>query len=287
MPDTRERPLTLDGKIEEFRSILSRAKHAYQPSKVFGMLSGGNDSTLVVHLAHQSGLLDAAVHINTGIGIPETRQFVGEFCDLYGMKLLEYHAAEGEYERIVMEYGFPGPAAHGLMYQRLKERPLRQLTKEHKGRRRSGKVMLVTGVRKAESVRRMGTTQEISKDEARIWVAPAINWTKADIREYRERFGLPENPVVAALGMSGECKCGAFAHPGELNETCDFSPEFAERIDLLSLALSEAGTVKKREAYEWGWGAYKLPKEKADTGEFKPLCATCELRNQEADYALS
>ena len=45
----------------------------HRPVKTFALFSGGHDSICSTHLAMESGVADAVVHVNTGIGIPQTR----------------------------------------------------------------------------------------------------------------------------------------------------------------------------------------------------------------------
>ena len=56
--------------------LLDVAIRRYKPVAVFGMFSGGHDSICAVHMAAQRPEFTAAVHINTGIGIEQTREFV-------------------------------------------------------------------------------------------------------------------------------------------------------------------------------------------------------------------
>src|SRR5688572_3157485 len=142
-------PLPKDGV-----SIVEQALAEHQPAHIFLMLSGGNDSLGACHFA-ASVLRDRpfhVAHINTGIGIPATREHVYNICARYDWPLKEYCAVhQGQrYEEIVLQHGFPGPAQHLIMFSRLKERALRQLMREHEGT-----VMLISGARKQESAKRM------------------------------------------------------------------------------------------------------------------------------------
>jgi hypothetical protein len=59
-----------------------------------------------------------------------------------------------------------------------------------------------------------------------------LNWTKMDLNAYRRRFAdVPRNEVSALLHMSGECLCGCFGHPDELEEIRMWFPEAAEYLD--------------------------------------------------------
>lgn len=80
------------------------------------------------------------------------------------------------------------------------------------------------------------------------------------------------NPVSEKLHMSGECLCGAFAKPDELEEIRFWFPEVAAEIDRLEAEVAAAG---HREPFcRWGHGQGK-PTEK--TG---PLCTSCDIQPQ-------
>jgi 3'-phosphoadenosine 5'-phosphosulfate sulfotransferase (PAPS reductase)/FAD synthetase len=212
------------------RLDLAIARH--KPIAVFGLFSGGHDSFSATYIASQHPAFTAAVHINTGIGIAATREYVRETCRDRGWKLLEYAAADnvtakGEpdpqiYRDLVIRDGFPGPAGHRWMYARLKERQLRRLQREYgatirkKGQER--RVLYVSGCRSQESERRMATTNEVQLDGPRIWCAPIHDWSKFDTSECLRYAGQPRNQVVDLIHKSGECLCGAFAKKSELAE---------------------------------------------------------------------
>ena len=216
-------------------ATIDEACKGYGCSKVFCLFSGGDDSTAALRVAVEHPNFVAAVHCNTGIGVEQTRIHARETCKKLGVPLIEYEAAKnvnakGEsdpqiYEQMVLEYGFPGPTkfGHGKMYVRLKERGIARLLREHTDRQEN--VVLASGCRNEESVRRMGTTKRIQQGEVypsghvnkrRIWVNHLFDWTKADTLEFAYQNGMKRNPVSKLIGMSGECLCGAYAKEGEL-----------------------------------------------------------------------
>lgn len=252
-------------------SVLDEAEEQYAPSARFALFSGGHDSltatTAAFKWAAARKVEMAAAHINTGTGIPETSEFVRSVCSPRHWPLRELHPPRS-YESIVLEFGFPGPAQHGFMYQRLKERCLRQLVREGKQERRD-RVMLVTGVRQQESVRRMRHVERIQRDGGMVWAAPIWDWSKLDCNRAIERWELPRNPVVDILHMSGECLCGAFARPGEIKELEGWFPKVAERIH----ELEERVEAKGLRACAWGQRPPRVHRGQMKLG---PLCQECE-----------
>ena len=117
------------------------------------LFSGGNDSTILTHLMlpHASH----AGHINTTIGIEETRQFVRDTCAGWGIELIEEMPDDKDhYDRLVIDQGFPGPAQHFKMYQRLKERGLRKIRARFVDDPRTQRVLFIAGRRRDEYPRR-------------------------------------------------------------------------------------------------------------------------------------
>ena len=240
-------------KIGNAVETISAAIAEHNPIRVYALVSGGNDSTVAAHLAVRFGRgVDALVHINTGIGIPETGQYVRSFAQWLEMPLIEKYPPR-EYEDLVMQYGFPGPAAHRYMYSWLKERALREVRREaQEGKRR--RVLFITGVRTTESRRRMGHVESVNRDGNIVWVAPIKDFEHRDIWAYRDEFALPRNEVVA------------FSKPNELEWISLWYPEVADRIRQLERSAEEAGLKSCR----WGPQSSKLLRRSPG-----PLCSDC------------
>ena len=255
---------------ERAAEIWNEAVKTYNPIAKYALFSGGHDSLAVTAWAMEMGA-DAAVHVNTGIGIEQTRMFVRRTCKREGWPLKEYHAGK-PYAELVKQYGFPGPGAHLYMYSWLKERGIRQLIRETKNHRMD-KVMLITGVRSQESRRRMGNVAPIAKEDAKIWVAPFIDMSKIDVNKYIKERGLPSNPVVDKLHMSGECLCGAYAHPGELAEIEYWYPETAAHIRQLEKMAQEYG-------HDGDWESRNKRKAPNVKTKSQMLCTDCNAYTQ-------
>ena len=252
--------------------LIEQAIQEHPPVRaVYGLFSGGHDSLTSTSIAAQHEDFTAAVHINTGIGIEDTREFVRETCKEQGWPLIELHS-ESKYEDLVLNRGgFPqGPKSHSSMYYYLKQRPLDGLirdTKKHRGDR----VVLVTGIRVAESVRRMNAaiSVPIRRDGASVWVNPILEWSARDCNIYMEVMRLRRSPVVDLLHRSGECLCGALAREEEIHEIDLWFPTEAKRIHDLEATARACGLKNTRWASRKKWGD-NVPLT-------LPMCATCEL----------
>lgn len=266
-------------------SILEMAA-ARSPERVYALVSGGHDSATAMYVTHtMEGIsLDGVLHLNTGVAIPATRQFVQERCRALDLEYIEigsdYRYQTEAYRHLVQTYGFPGPAAHRWMYANLKEKPLQRWLTEHT----DGEVILVSGVRKQESRRRMETIADdgIQRALGATWVSPLLEWSGLDVRRYRRAHDLPMNPVVGRLEYSGECLCGAFAHRDELGLIRLFYPDVWRYLQCLELQVLEAvDRTDVPPAYAlWGHGRLRDHERAALVDDEQlTLCASCARRN--------
>jgi 3'-phosphoadenosine 5'-phosphosulfate sulfotransferase (PAPS reductase)/FAD synthetase len=265
-------PLPTDPRAALADATINDAEAEYQPVALFGLFSGGHDSLTSTALAARHPAFTAAVHINTGIGIEDTREFVRETCRAEGWPLIELRS-EAVYEDLVLQRGgFPsGPKSHSSMYWYLKQKPLDGLIRQTK-RKRGDNVGLVTGIRVQESVRRMGAGISVPirrDDHARLWINPILDWSALDCSRFIDAQGLRRNRVVDLLHRSGECLCGALAREGEIDQIDYWFPATGQRIHDLEARARGCGLRKTKWASRKAWG---------DAEQITlPLCASCEV----------
>jgi 3'-phosphoadenosine 5'-phosphosulfate sulfotransferase (PAPS reductase)/FAD synthetase len=277
--------MNIQDRIKQAVDRLASAVTEFEPIAVFALFSGGHDSFSSSYIASLSASFSGAVHINTGIGIPGTRDYVRDTANARGWRLLEYKATENVkadgtpdpqiYADIVRAHGFPGPFGHRMMYSKLKERQLRRLERDvgASGRGKKPKrIIYVSGCRSAESNRRMANTDEVNVDGRRVWVAPIHDWTKADTNELLEVANQPRNLIVDLIHKSGECLCGAFAKKTELAEL-NLWPQTRPAYDAIVKLQEEIGP-----RFGWGWGERPLKNHKTQPGLFgtNALCWSCD-----------
>lgn len=258
------------GERKPFHSLLAPG---------FALFSGGHDSLCATHVAMTAGYAQEVVHVNTGIGIPQTTEFVRDVCRDYGWKLNELHPPVS-YEEIVVEHGFPGPAGHQFMYRRLKERCLAAFARERK-QKRGDQLVYITGIRHQESSRRMKAQQTEWEHAPKLgwtWRAPILEWSKAQCNAYIDVLRLPRNPVVDLLHMSGECLCGSFSHPGEREEIRGWFPWMDQRIAELEERVRAAG----HHACIWGKRPPNVHREQTSLLDVGPLCSSCVYAEESA-----
>lgn len=273
--------LRLDNLIKEAYDIYNFGiqKFIYNDKKILSntciLFSGGNDSTILFYLFKD--IADFAIHINTGIGIPETYMYIQDTCKKFDVPLKVYKSNDDDsYENLVKNFGFPGPAQHFLMYQRLKERALRKAVKENNVPKKE-RIVFLSGKRRDESLRRM-LSPEFVRNRSVVWISPIVNWTKSDINLYRKiNNDIPRNPVSDMLHMSGECMCGSFAKVGERDQVAFFFPNFIRYIESLEGEVQKNNNIAK-ERMSWGWGVDRKNR-KRNIKKINDLCSTCEYNN--------
>lgn len=266
------------------------------------LFSGGNDSTVLAHLFRYRAT--HAIHANTTIGIEATRQYVRDTCAAWRIPLIE-ETPPDSFEDLVLGRvtsragvkvwpgAFPGPAAHAFIYGRIKERALDKA--RHTlgiARSKSKAAVWVAGRRRQESDRRVDIPLH-EADGTVIWTSPLAMWTKLDLNTYRLMFlgssdEVPTNPVTEHLHMSGECLCGAFAKPGELDQIRYWYPDVAAEIEDLQERALAAGFPEAR--CQWGHGirgrSAPAVADQATTGAAR-LCSSCEARAHDHDTITS
>jgi 3'-phosphoadenosine 5'-phosphosulfate sulfotransferase (PAPS reductase)/FAD synthetase len=169
-------------------AVFDQAVDEFWPEGVWALFSGGHDSLTSTALAAKHPSFRGVIHINTGIGIEETREFVRDTCSTQGWDLAELRAPEGEYEQHVLRSGFPfGPQSHNAMLYKLKQKPLAEWM-----RGQTGRVGLVSGIRKQESVRRMGAniSVPVRRDGRKVWISPILEWSKLECGRFLVAEGL-------------------------------------------------------------------------------------------------
>lgn len=278
-------------ETDSAETILERAsKEDYD--HCFAAVSGGHDSLTAMHVAYESDQieLEGIIHINTGIGIPETREFVEDRAEALGLDFHEVDEREEwrEYENRVQEYGLPGTGVHEKEWINNKHEPLNNFLSQF-----DGTPLIISGARRHESDNRWenvdATGIEYDDKNDRIWASPLAGWTGLDVRKYRRERDLPMNPVVDLLELSGECLCGAYGDREELRMIREFYPwvwAYIQSIEAKVIDAARNDDLKKDKYKEYVlWGHGKMDDEKLDQrvndGQMM-MCQACEQQDGDA-----
>ena len=233
--------------------------------QAWALLSGGKDSLSVAAWLAERDMLAGCVSLDTGLSIPEWRDFIETTCRKQGWPLRMYAAKVGPYgsfpvyEGFVERLGFPGPGLHSTAMRWLKERALDNFRREKPGS------LLASGMRLGESKRRLGSCKEWNVFAGMCVWSPLIQWTTEQTWAYFNTLGLARSPGYDVLGISGDCLCGAFARPDERDLISEFYPTVDSRLCKLEARLKEKGMKR----CEWGWGNGKTKRPPS------VLCVEC------------
>lgn len=281
---------------EKGKQVL-RQVNAKDPDNIYAAVSGGNDSITALHFAHQSSEieLDGVLHVNTGFGIPKTREFVQEQCEEYGLDFVSVgnrnaRFSHERYETLVKQFGFPGATiiAHSQIRHNLKDKPFDRF-RNHL----DGDLALISGVRRFESERRYEKLgrEGIQTVNGITWASPLVDFTDKDVGAYQNHHQISENPVAALLCASGECMCGAFEDRQNLPLLEEYFPRFAQQIFQLEwdvLERAARGEIKTRYAL-WAHGSVSEGEYAArtDVDQASLMCSDCEDKCPNKPYQIT
>lgn len=292
----------------KYHEATERGRRGREIVATCSLVSGGNDSYTVATIFRD--VTTHHVHANTGTGIEATRQFVRATAAEWGMPLIEHSPKPGEgYFDLVRGNvmarskttgemvrawpgGFPGPAAHAIMYQRLKQRSLARIPHDFGiSGSRTQCVVFIAGRRRPESKVR-ASVPYWDRQGTILWNSPIAVWHKVDLRtvrlmnnrpitpgETREaiRRRVPVNPTAQTLGMSGECGCLANAAPGEPERWRDAFPDdpFIQQVNAVELELADRDDIPEHRK-KWGWGGMYEDPDQIEAFDRNAVCSeTC------------
>lgn len=255
--------------------FLGHLRAIRQVKAVVGLFSGGNDSTVMIHLL--APLLTHVLHVNTQTGIIETTEFVRETTEHLGIPYLE-KTPPNSYEDLVLGKvfttggwyaeprpiwpgGFPGPGSHQQFFDRLKGRSISDVQREfidnpwERIPEKKERIVFVAARRASESARRksLGSKRFWERKGTAIWVSPMLHWTKLDVNRYLNIRNIKTNEVSQLIHMSGECLCGCYAKQNELDEISAWFPYIGERYAALEKKVSKIPGIDPK-VCRWGWG---------------------------------
>jgi 3'-phosphoadenosine 5'-phosphosulfate sulfotransferase (PAPS reductase)/FAD synthetase len=259
---------------------IERARVLHDPIATVCLFSGGSDSLVVAHRCRD--YYDELVFIDTGTALPGVLDHVRQCAedlekplrvmsfdyDAYRLAVVGGDDPKNQYTW--HPFGFPGPAQHGRMYNRLKERQIFNLLRElKKGHPRHSRVVALSGVRQDESSRR-AKRPAIFRTGSMVFVSPLIEWTNVEMQAYRNQHDLRLSDVAALIHRSGECNCGAYADADEREMLKSLFPKWwAERIEPIEREAEAKGLGCAK------WGTFREFDAENLSGA-GPLCSSCD-----------
>lgn len=234
-------------------------------------------TTHVLHRLDTHGLPIQVWAIDTKLAADGWHDYVTNVARGQGWNFQIYDNLKGfaQFVEAVKFHGCPrSKEAHTWAFQRLKERGFDAILMLNK-KKRSDKVLFVSGVRRSESTDRQDA-DEIQRigHSNKIFCSPIIDWSNEDCDYYRVEHNLPDNPFYNTVKGSGDCQCnwGNFITMRILQK---YSPQLAAGnvgiIDHISRGIHGYGWDGSIEGQEEFFKDY--PGEAQLTSPF--LCAGC------------
>jgi hypothetical protein len=288
-------------KLRWSAELADRVKKDFDPYATIVAYTSGGDSNVALKLATMFFNVDAAFTCDTTIGAIETMMNCEKVATRhYGLKYISEAPRYGgisdnknTYFEVVKRNGFPGKTstAHSWMYKWLKAHTIEHICSLFRQRKRNRKIIIICGARRHESVRRMGTSQDITIMDSNVFVNICNDWTDSEMYAFSDDFNLQNlrSPISIGMGISGECFCGSYSSKGELNEIKYHSPSTFKKIMDITKFLNEetqflwdweSGPVTQRDAKK----AEKQKLKESQITLFNPnmlFCSTC-MNNKEA-----
>lgn len=266
--------------------LARKVKLDFNPWAVLVGFTAGADSNIALKLASMFFPVTAVFTCNTTIASLDTLSSCESAARNYGHNYIcrcpPYNGlaeCNDTYEQLIKRHGFPGQTktAHNWMYWYLKDHTVSRIVSSYRRRVRNRVVVIISGARQDESIRRMGTTQDITVKGSTVWVNLCNRWTASECHAFEAEYNLSSyrSHCSRTIGISGECWCGAFAPKGQLNELRFAAPDVYEKLSRLRSWLI-ANTQ-----FNWDWD--EGPPKKRDmlkppSPTFSPnalMCSTC------------
>lgn len=247
------------GQQKQYQSKDMSVKGIIQTTKDLGRdtfivaYSGGKDSGTVLDIMQNEDEVYGVLHLKTNTGVKPTEDFVKDVCQSRGLKLFirEPTPFKFIYVAMVLQTGFPSYFLHALYMKNLKYRPMQKFIAEPQFKGRNP--CIVSGVRKFESVRRMGNYDAPINSEGDMWfMMPIFEWTNEQVYQYYLEKKLTRSPAYEKAKTSLECGCGSFASKNEFAAIEALDPNRAEFFKWIKYGIIHFGSEKAKQYADWG-----------------------------------
>lgn len=236
----------------DFEGIIKEAEKLGIDTFIVGY-SGGKDSGKVLDKLIKMGKCGGVLHLKTNTGVKITEDFVIKQCEDLGVKLYIREPTPLSYAYVAycLQFGFPGPNMHSAIMKILKYNTMKKFVQEpeFKGKHPA----IIGGVRKNESIRRMGNYETPITEDTGLWfVNPIFYESDEDVYRYFLDNKLKRSPSYETLGFSGECMCGSFAVRGEAQLLKSVDPERFEFMEWITDGIKRFGSKEAKKYSKWG-----------------------------------
>ena len=233
------------------KDIMEQAISVYGKENFYALYSGGRDSGLVVEWLSEHDYLKSIVHVNTGVAMQMTTDFVKDICQEKGWDLIVIEPKpKYKFADICLEFGFPGPSFHRVVMGFLKFQPMRNFFMSLNDEKAS----FVSGIRQMESKRRAKNFTSPYNEDSNMWfTAPFYYYTNEEMYKMRITQNIKTSPAYeTGVGISGDCLCGAYASYQEKAALKKADPHLATYIEWLEEGVKQFGTEYAKKHPRWG-----------------------------------
>lgn len=264
-------------KLRWSRELAAKVVRDFDPWAVLVGFTSGGDSNIALKLASMFLPVTAVFTCNTTIASRETLQKCEEVANSYRLPYIcrcpPYNGWKEHphvYTELVKKHGFPGQTktAHNWMYWYLKDHTISRIISQYRRRKKQRVVLIVSGARSDESVRRMSTTQDVTIKGSTVWLNICNAWTASECATFEATYDLKKNRSKCStiMGISGECWCGSFAPQGQLEELRFVSPDtYYQIVEIRKWLLTNT-------SFYWNWDEGP-PKRKSSSIVLPALCS--------------
>jgi len=240
------------------KEIMDGAIEKYDLDTLYVLYSGGKDSVCVVHYIAKNypKLFKGTVFTNVGLSAQATRKFVLSYCKKmnWPLDMTWAHADRERFYNIAMRWGFASPGNHRIWMGYLKQHTWYYFLKERIAEGK--KCAFISGVRKKESDPRNKfrkyTKKPVDVNATQVYIKPFLYKNGIQLWEYFNKNELEKTPVYEWLNRSGECHCGAFAEPWDLQMLKIHDPFAFESIKWLEKEIDLHGSKEAKLRNKWG-----------------------------------
>jgi 3'-phosphoadenosine 5'-phosphosulfate sulfotransferase (PAPS reductase)/FAD synthetase len=201
--------------------------------------SGGRDSALTCYIAKKVAdslnIPVRLIHIDTGIYIPQTREYVKEYANWLNVELKIIKTSYDYFEK-VKEYGYPNVFQNRWCWRLLKKEPLYQFRIDELKEKLNS--LWILGIRRNESLFRLKNYGNLNTTlhKTKIKQLHVIEWLPIlfldgkQVEMLIQKFKIPKNEVWEKVGISGECLCLAGTTKKKLEAIFLNYPEIAKKF---------------------------------------------------------
>lgn len=203
---------------------------------VFVLFSGGKDSAAALAFTKECLLTNGdetklvALHVDTTVGLPQTEEFVKDFCRTVSISL-EILRPKEDYFSLAKRWGVPRPRARWCCFH-LKIEPLKNYL------RHCSDFVVVDGMRREESRKRRAYPFVYQHPHFGCVVHPIIDWTAEEVDNFLRDRRLPINPAYELGFSSWECWCGVYKRKEEFVALKKTNPDFFMKLVELESQLA-------------------------------------------------